>query len=239
VLLRKIIKYLASLSPVSFTKNEYYDRLTEKIIKRVCPPNAVCADVGAHTGKVLQVILRNCPAAMHYAFEPIPDLYHKLKRKYGSACHVYNIALSNSIGYHSFTYVITDPAYSGLKKRRFDKPEKYTDIRVKTHCLDHIISPEIPITLIKMDVEGGEYDVIRGAEKTISRWKPYILFEFGRGGSDVYGVSPAMMYTLLCDNHQLRINLLKRFLKNLPPLTLAGFEEQYKKGREFFFIAYP
>jgi hypothetical protein len=33
------------------------------------------------------------------------------------------------------------------------------------------------LALIKIDVEGGELEVLRGLESTISRFKPYIVFE--------------------------------------------------------------
>jgi FkbM family methyltransferase len=43
--------------------------------------------------------------------------------------------------------------------------------------LDQAINTEEPVRLIKIDVEGHEYQALRGAEKTIRKWMPIILFE--------------------------------------------------------------
>jgi FkbM family methyltransferase len=44
--------------------------------------------------------------------------------------------------------------------------------------IDSIIPPDLPIHLIKVDVEGWEMKALRGAAQTIERWKPKIIAEF-------------------------------------------------------------
>lgn len=56
---------------------------------------------------------------------------------------------------------------------------KGKNIKIKARKLDSILK-ELNINdanLIKIDVEGAEYEVIKGAEKTISKQKPMIIFE--------------------------------------------------------------
>ncbi len=237
VLFKKILKYIAALSPVPLTQNERYDRLTGEILQRLCGNNSVCVDVGAHDGKVLALIIKNCPGAMHYAFEPLPAFYHLLKRKFGSACHIYKVALSNQTGIISFVHFITNPAYSGLRKRPEINHESET-IEVRTDLLDNVLPPNQPVALIKIDVEGAEYLVIQGAAQTIRRWKPHVLFEFGKGGSEVYNITPRLMFDLL-KHLGLQINLLYKFILKEPALTVEQFEAEYHKGKEYFFVAYP
>ena len=43
--------------------------------------------------------------------------------------------------------------------------------------MDDAIPPEKPINLIKIDVEGHEYEALCGAEQLIKRWSPRIIFE--------------------------------------------------------------
>ena len=160
---KKYLKNIATHFPIPLTTNEYYDRLTEKIIKKVCNQRSACIDVGANEGKILSMFVKHCPFGRHYAFEPIPHLYFSLKRKYGSAVTIYKLALSNHTGESNFNFVLTDPAYSGLKKRDYDKPEKDEMIQVETAKLDDIINPNQPIQLIKLDIEGGEYNALSGA----------------------------------------------------------------------------
>ncbi|HLY39530.1 MAG TPA: FkbM family methyltransferase [Candidatus Binatia bacterium] len=49
----------------------------------------------------------------------------------------------------------------------------------------------------RLDVEGAELEVLRGAGRTLHRWKPYVVFEHGLGAADSYGTSPGMVHELL------------------------------------------
>jgi hypothetical protein len=135
--------------------------------------------------------------------------------------------------------VITNPSYSGLKKRRYDRTgEKDVEIMVDTDLLDNIIPYEVKIDFIKIDVEGAELLVIQGAEKLIKKDKPVIVFEYGIGGSDYYEQKPSKIFLML-ESYGLNISLLDRWLNKQPPLTLEEFENQYFKQLNFFFVAYP
>ena len=62
-----------------------------------------------------------------------------LIRKYAANrnCLVHSYALSNTKGTTTFNYVISNPSYSGLIKRKYDKPnEQDTTIEVETELLD-------------------------------------------------------------------------------------------------------
>ncbi len=225
--------------PIALTRNEQYDRLTLSIIKKVCQSHSVCIDIGAHKGRILQQFLRTASQARHWAFEPIPELFHHLKKKFGSAAHIYDYALSNIQGKTSFNLVVTDMAYSGLRKRKYDKPEEDKVIEVRTELLDHIIPASENITLIKMDVEGAELMVLQGAIKTIHRNKPVILFEFGKAGSEAYGYDDNLMYDFIDHNLYYNIYTLKSFYNNHPSLTKQQFHQYYLDGKEFFFVAAP
>jgi FkbM family methyltransferase len=235
--IRQFIKDIAARSPIAITRNELYDRLTEKVIKKVCHAKSVCVDIGANEGKILSMFIRHCPHATHYAFEPVPALYHLLKRKYSSAAKIYELAISDKNGTANFNHVITDPAFSGLLKRKYDKPEQDETIVVKTATLDTIIPTTESIRLIKLDIEGGEYDALSGASRLLQS-NPYVLFEFGKAGAEAYKITPAMMYHFLISRHY-HINLLKDFLKGTAPLEFDVFEYYYTSGKAYFFIAYP
>ena len=229
---------MAGLSPIPLTKNEYYDLLTERIIVKTCNRNSVCVDVGAHDGKILSLFIKHCPLATHYAFEPLPHLFKLLVRKYGSACKIFQLALTNKSGMANFIYVPSNTAYSGLRRRSDMKNEMEDIIEVKMDLLDHILPQNLPISLIKIDVEGGELDVLLGAKKIIKAHRPYILFEFGQGGSDAYGLTPEKIY-LFFQEAGYEISLLQSFLSRKAALKLDGLKKHYTRGDEYFFIAYP
>ena len=198
--MKNAIRQLIKRIPIAFTQNQRYDRQTKRIIQRVCRSGSNCIDIGAHKGEVLDTILKYAPQGTHYAFEPIPDLFTALKTKYSNRpnCRIYDVALSNQKGTSSFNYVISNPSYSGLKKRRYDRAnEQDTQITVQTDLLDNILPSGITVNLMKIDVEGGELLVLEGAVNTIKRSKPVIIFEHGLGASDFYGSSPEKLFDLL------------------------------------------
>jgi len=236
---RKIKKVLKRI-PFPFSKNHQYDIETRKIIKRICNENSNCIDVGTHEGEILDMFLKQSPKGSHFGFEPLPHLYKFLIRKYKNLqnVHIYDFAISNSEGFSEFNYVDSNPAYSGLKKRIYDrKNETDIQITVKKQLLDNIIPQNVPIAMIKADVEGGEMDVLKGAVKTLIKYKPALIFEFGIGGSDVYGVTPEELYNFLAQFNY-KLFLLNDFLKNRQPLTIQSFKNQFYNKINYYFFAF-
>ncbi len=226
--------------PVDFTRNQRYDRLTKIIIRQHCNASSNCIDVGAHEGDFSDLYLKYAPLGVHFAFEPLPVLYHRLHKKYQKInnLHVFPYALSNFKGQVPFHYVTSHPAYSGIKKRNFDKKsERYSLIDVKADTLDNIIPAHQPVSFIKIDVEGGEMDVMEGAQRILANHHPLVVFEFGLGGSDVYGSTPEKMYAFLRQfNYQ--ISLLEDYINQVPSLTLEAFSQQFYNRINYYFIAH-
>lgn len=239
--MKKAIKQIIKKIPIAFTQNQRYDRQTNRIIQKVCRPGSSCIDVGAHKGEVLDTILKYAPDGTHYAFEPIPDMYAGLKAKYGGNknCRIFDIALSNEKGTSSFNYVVSNPSYSGLKKRRYDREhEQDTQITVQTDKLDNVLPADVKIDLVKIDVEGGELLVLQGAVETIIRNKPVIIFEHGLGASDFYGSKPEVLFDLL-SSCGLKVSLMKDWLSGSSSLTKTQFRNIYDKNSDYYFIAHP
>lgn len=166
--MKEAIKQIVKKIPIAFTKNQQYDKQTKKVIKEVCSSDSCCIDIGAHKGEVLDIMLNSAPNGTHYAFEPIPHMFKDLQKKYEqvSNCKIFDYALSNNTGTATFNYVISNPSYSGLIKRKYDRDnEEDTTIEVKTELLDNIIPENYKPNLIKIDVEGGGVVGIGGSKK--------------------------------------------------------------------------
>jgi FkbM family methyltransferase len=234
------IKSLIKKLPFAFTKNQQYDAQTVKILKKICRPDSNCIDVGCHKGEMLDLILKYAPSGQHYCFEPLPDLFDGLiQKKYPPNCHFFDTALSRETGTTSFNYVVSNPSYSGILRRRYDRPnEEDTTITVKTELLDNIISENTHIDFIKIDVEGAEMLVLEGAKKTINRCKPIVVFEHGLGASDVYGTTPRQIFTFF-EKNNMKISLMRDWLAAKPPLSKEAFEDQFNHSKNYYFIAHP
>lgn len=198
-----------------------------------------CVDVGCHKGEILKEIVKLAPKGKHYAFEPIPDLYNTLLEKYGQFAKIYPYALSSRKGSSEFQLVKNDPAYSGLKRRRYSKAKPLIEeITVEMRTLDETIPKELDVGFIKIDVEGGEFDVIEGAKDLLKRCKPVIIFEFGKGASEYYGTRPSDIFLLISKEIGLKISTLKAFINDKKDLNIEEFIKLYDTNKEYYFVAH-
>lgn len=238
---KEFIKALIKKLPIAFTQNQKYDAQTKHVIAKVCNSNTNCVDIGAHKGEVLDIMLKYATEGSHYAFEPIPDMHDALLEKYSTddRCIVMDYALSDNKGISEFNYVVSNPSYSGLKKRKYDRDnEQDTKIQVRTEQLDSVLPAGYLPGLIKIDVEGGELGVLEGAKETIKKAKPVIIFEHGLGASDFYGATPEKVYKIL-NECGLQVSTMQNWLKSLPSFSAQDFCSRYYNKLDYYFIAYP
>ena len=218
------------------TKNLAYDRMTSKILKSVLSPHSNSIDVGAHRGEILSQCLKYAPKGTHMAIEPLPHLALELKEKYGEEVRIINEAVSNQKGTTSFHYVTNAEAYSGIKKRTYDiKHPQVQRLEINTTTLDHLVPEQQRVDLVKIDVEGGEFEVLNGATRILAQQKPFLIFECGKGGLDQYGHHPKEVYALL-QGHEYQIFTLKNWLKSGSALSGREFEELFFTGTEYYFV---
>ena len=236
--LKNILRYVLIYLHIDLTKNIQYDRLTKRIMKRIIKNNSNCIDVGCHKGEILDMILKYAPEGTHYGFEPIPLLFTQLKAKYKNKAIIYPYALSDKDGQSSFQWVKNDPAYSGIKRRKYNiKNPEIEEITVDSKKLDLVIPAGIKIDFIKIDVEGGEFDVLKGARELLKKHSPTLIFECGTGASDCYGTQPLQLYNYLIEDLGFSLYTLDSFVKNKPCLTAETFQNYFLTGEEYYFVA--
>lgn len=159
-----------------------------RFLRTVLPhfQSPVVFDVGANEGEYTEEVLRVSAEAQVVAFEPHPKTFARLKERQNNdrvAC--LNCALGEQAGMSEiFDYSQGDGTQHASLYREIitdihkGQPASYK-IEVKT--VDDIVSQcQIPrIDLLKIDVEGHELAVLKGAEKTIrSGIVGMIQFEF-------------------------------------------------------------
>lgn len=219
--------------------NARYDHETAEVMARILTADSNCLDIGAHAGGILRVILRYASRGHHIAFEPLPHFAAQLRYAFPQV-EVCEIALSDASGPTAFEYVVSNPAFSGLRRRTYERAdEEIRTITVQTARLDDVIPTAHPVDLVKIDVEGAELQVFRGGLATLRRCRPFIIFEHGRGAADHYGTTPAEVYDLLGEQCNLRLNLMRRWLAGKRPLTRSDFIRHYDCRREFYYLAHP
>lgn len=131
-------------------------------------------DVGSHVGLWARVFSRMF--AKVTAFEPMPwcrDCFeHNIRPQDRDRITLYPFALGASHGEVSFRYKTFN---SGVTHLRPDGIEAGDDVRAQMKRLDDFGLDQVDF--LKIDVEGFEYDVLRGGAETIQRCRPTIIVE--------------------------------------------------------------
>lgn len=170
-----------------------YEQMLEAFYTRSLTPGDTCIDVGAHTGRHTLPMARCVnPGGRVFAFEPIPAIATDLREKLSASPDINGIvkltqcALADVSGETDFTLVSNNPGYSGLLPRHYDREEQTKIIRVTLCRLDDFVA-EIPtVRYIKIDCEGAELRVLRGATLLLKRDRPIVSFECGDASLESY-----------------------------------------------------
>ena len=143
-------------------------------------------DVGANVGLYAWQVRKVCRLRKILAFEPDPENFKLLEMTRNEAnaknLEIYPYALSNETGNTSFFQDTLTSATGCIAGK--DKPwiEQYLNgssntISVKMQTLDSVIQNDKIPSLIKIDVEGHEIEVLDGGRKTLSKKKPLLIIE--------------------------------------------------------------
>jgi len=149
----------------------YHDRDYDRVPDFMARPGWTVLDVGANAG--IFAVQQAYRGACVYAFEPNPDSFRRLTKtvtanRLDDRVTVFNSALGANIGRGALVVPLTGTS-NGTVMFGTNPPETGT-LTVPVDTLDHVISAlQLPcIDLLKVDTEGAELEVLRGAKETQS-----------------------------------------------------------------------
>lgn len=158
-----------------------WDPHVEACIRRYLGPGQTAIDVGANLGYMTGVMAQSVGASgAVWAFEPVAETFGLLEmsRSLNDFAQVALVraALGAADGCTEITY---DARHSGIATMH---PEQVAgDVQqVDIRTLDGLVAAgEVRMPdLIKVDVEGHEYEALRGARETLGRALPVVVFEY-------------------------------------------------------------
>lgn len=159
---------------------EYWVHLTTKAGLKT---NKACmVDIGAYTGLYSLFALRCFGYAKAHAFEPNPIVFERMIENAKLNGHSVdcldrfvpiNIAIGNTNGFVDLYSKNFDMTSASSLNKSSETTEKQT---VQIYRIDDIYF-ELPIDVIKIDVEGCELDVLEGATQTIRCESPILIIE--------------------------------------------------------------
>ena len=212
------------------------DYLAGFLTTRLCKNSAAFVDVGAHIGSVIAEVARQCPKARIIAIEAMPDKVDRLRRSFPHV-EVHGCALSDRSGEATF-YVHTKlSGYSSLG-RSSSRGGEVSEIKVPLRKLDEILSGG-GIDVIKIDVEGAELGVLKGAERIIAENRPTVMFESGPPTNDGLGFTKEGLWRWLVERDYV-VLVPNRLAHNDPGLSLEGFIESHlypRRTTNYFAVA--
>jgi FkbM family methyltransferase len=170
----------------------FWEPHVERVLRRFLAPGSVFVDIGANVG--WHTALASSAVGVDgqvYAIEPNPDnarlIAHTIERNRLSNVRLVPIALSESTGFAAFRSAIGSNG-GFLNHDERDSLDPSVTI-VPTIRFDDLHLPRVDV--VKIDVEGAEPIVFRGATETIERDYPIIIFEFSCEMTErVSGVAP-------------------------------------------------
>lgn len=147
---------------------------------------SLVVDVGANVG-----MATFAAAAMGYnvlAFEPVVENVQKLcdgvyLNRVSSLVQLHHLAVSDAPGHitmHKVLGRLDNSAVSATGAKLAFKSNEIVPITIRAVTLDSLLPPSRPVLLLKIDVQGWEYHVLKGASKLLSRPSheaPYIIYE--------------------------------------------------------------
>jgi len=157
-----------------------FDKRTKKALSKIISDPKIIFDVGANKGQSIELYRNWFPNAAIYSFEPNPRLFNLLKEKYRNdkKVNLFNFALSNQEGEMTFyenkfdsssTLEIVNPESEYLEKKAkvlgVEKSELIVNsYPVKVQKLSNFINEQNfeSIDFVKIDVEGHEFDCLKG-----------------------------------------------------------------------------
>jgi len=182
--------------------NGIYEPKTFNLLNEIIPPNGYFIDIGANIGAITLPLCKTRPDISVMAIEAAPWIHAYLERNVldnsVSNVSLINCALFDQDMLEMDFYSPQDKFGKGSLSNAFTNDA----IKVKTRTLDSLLQEgnHQRVDVIKVDVEGFEYFVFKGAKELLSKTNgPMIYFEFADWAEKNAGLTPGAAQEILLD----------------------------------------
>jgi FkbM family methyltransferase len=181
-----------------------------RILQHIDFNGRIFIDVGANRGQSINSAKAMRPDIQIVSFEPQPGLARRLERIYKNdpLVQIRDVGLSDTEGsFKIFTPVYRGYVYHGLSsldknsashwlstQAVFYFDPKRLSVKEEDCKVRQLDQENLAPAIIKIDVQGTEGRVLRGAAKTIERYKPVIIVERDTGMNDVRKILAGFEY---------------------------------------------
>lgn len=163
----------------------FYEKEETERIQKIIQPGQCVVDVGANIGYYSLVLAAGVTGTgTVFAYEPHPNNYllllENIDQNHFANVMPRNVACSSLAGW---MYLHLSPISSGMHTIEESMLERDTyqttsQLEVRTVILDMDLPKGIPVHFMKIDVEGHEVEVLKGAEMLLRLNRPVLMVEY-------------------------------------------------------------
>lgn len=191
------------------------------VLGNLLKPDMVFVDIGANQGEFTLYAGRRITSGRVLAFEPMPRMFAQLQENIQlnrlTSVVVHNSALSSHAGsmtIHAAADAVNEglgtlyPVGTDFQPAGTVQLEVFDEV-FRGHKLDRL-------DIIKLDVEGSELAVLRGAQRSLVRFQPVIMFELNRPAFAAAGYTPEALIDYLRSLGYHRFSLIEKHRRVVP-----------------------
>jgi FkbM family methyltransferase len=215
-----------------------FEAKLEAFYRQLPLQDGLIIDVGAHSGRhTLPLAKLAGPLGTVHAFEPIPSVRGELTRNLEAEgignTVVYPFALSHEEREVAFHYLPGMPQESGLKARHaYNAGDTTTEfVSLRTRRLDDILTRA---DFLRIDIEGGELDMLNGARELLAGSKPIVAFECGAASFLGYHDQPEEIFGIFNEHGYGIYSIMGDFMASGTTFREASYAQNY-----WDFVAMP
>lgn len=177
------------------------DRTFDSVVNKIKEARVIL-DVGANIGSTALMFARLNPNAVIYAFEPHNVTYKRALRNI-SINKFKNIELiQKGLGEQPRVVKLYEVAENNPGANRIlEEGNDYPSTEIEIDTIDNIVRQKnlATVDFIKMDVEGYEFSVLKGAINTLLKYHPVLHIELDNGNLQQHNLTANMLLNFLID----------------------------------------
>lgn len=182
-------------APIVSLRTGVYEAGVERIMETFLPSVENFLDLGANIGFYSMFAVSLNPKIRVIAFEPNPTVRNRLFENliingYLTQVSVIPFGLSSIHGTAEFFVPPMSGSGAGSLKNLHAEEGTPSRFQVELHSIDEIFRKDSKIDLIKIDIEGSEYQAILGGQELINTQQPIIVIELLRKWMSAFGSHP-------------------------------------------------
>lgn len=162
------------------SNNGTVDTMILLLLKKLMPRKGVFYDIGANIGSLgIDIAMTYKDEIIVYLFEPQSDLCKSIvksinKNKFKNV-KIIDYLLGNADGNNDF-FISKESTKSSIIPRSISDAIINLNMRKIDSIIDIDLNCNYP-SIVKIDVEGAEFDVLKGSEAVIRKSMPVLIFE--------------------------------------------------------------